>query len=62
MKLEQLGEGVIPEFAHTVDRVANGGIPVGDLLVNPLGVYLIQGLTPRRIYRPMARKRLPRPD
>ena len=40
MKLEQLGEGVIPEFAHTVDRVANGGIPVGDLLVNPLGVYL----------------------
>jgi len=43
MKLEQLGEGVIPEFAHTVDRVANGGIPVGDLLVNPLGVYLIPG-------------------
>ena len=43
MKLEQLGEGVIPEFAHTVDRVANGGIPVGNLLVNPLGVYLIPG-------------------
>ena len=43
MKLEQLGEGVIPEFAHTVDRVANGGIQVGDLLVNPLGVYLILG-------------------